>query len=205
MSIPVGAKRLLSFISQYEAPNGYVDYFRGVKFPPPRPLTEMTINQVLDWQKAANPPGLGTAAAGRYQIIEPTLKGLVRNLGLTGDELFNEEMQDRMAFSLLEGRGWGKFIRGSITAEQFADNVAKEWAALPLTTGPRRGLTAYPPNNRALCSVEEYLEAIWQARQDHMDNWPKPTPKPAQDSGVSVWSLVRRFLSLIIKILRQRQ
>lgn len=64
----------------------------------------MSINEVLQWQKDNNPPGLATAAAGRYQIIRNTLLDLKDRMGLTGRELFDQNMQDRMATELLKKR-----------------------------------------------------------------------------------------------------
>jgi len=152
-------KDVLNFIGSKEAPRGYVDYFRGVTVKPPKLLTEMTINEVLDWQVEANPPGPGTAAAGKYQIINKTLKDLVDKAGLTGEELFNEETQDRLAMILLKRRGLDKFLAGSITQEQFANNLAKEWASLPVVSGAKKGKSFFDGDgiNNAQASVEEVL------------------------------------------------
>jgi hypothetical protein len=108
---------------------------------PPKPPTQMTVNEVLEWQNTHNPPGPETTAIGAFQIVDQpnarTLSGLVRTMGLTGDELFSPELQDRMADTLMEGRGLSKFKAGKITAKQFAREMSKEWAGLPVLESTR--------------------------------------------------------------------
>lgn len=78
-------------------------------------LTGMTINEVLALQDTMRTPenralygdGLGSSAVGRYQIVSSTLRGLVGNLGLSGNEFFDEQMQDRMALQLIRENGGG--------------------------------------------------------------------------------------------------
>lgn len=163
-------KALLDFIGSHEAPNGYDDYYRDASFAPPKPLTTMTINEVRAWQAAANPEGKGTAAAGRYQIVNykggETMDWLVGRLGLTGDELFDQDMQDRMGTELLRRRGLDDFVSGKITAAEFGDNVAKEWAGMPVLTGAGRGKSFYGRDglNKALTDADSFLAAITGGR-----------------------------------------
>lgn len=73
----------------------------------PRDLVNMTINEVLTMQRQmlAHPANKkNSSAAGAYQIVKTTLEGLVKELGLTGDELYSREMQDRLAAQLLRRR-----------------------------------------------------------------------------------------------------
>jgi hypothetical protein len=77
-------------------------------------LTGMTLNQVraLQKQMLANPAnralygdGKGSSALGRYQITGATLEGLMKELGLSGDHLYDEKTQDELARALLRRRG----------------------------------------------------------------------------------------------------
>lgn len=77
---------LLDFIGSIEAPRGYDDYYRGVSSPPPRPLTTMTVREVLAWQDRIDRYSK-SEAAGRFQIIEDTLRGLVRKHGIDTSQL----------------------------------------------------------------------------------------------------------------------
>lgn len=73
----------------------------------PRDLVNMTINEVLEMQRQmlAHPANKkNSSAAGAYQIVRKTLQGLVDELGLTGNELYSREMQDRLAAQLLRRR-----------------------------------------------------------------------------------------------------
>ena len=78
-----------------------------------RDLVNMTLNEVraLQRQMIANPEnrrkygnGKGSSALGAYQIVGTTLDGLIRELGLSGNELYSREMQDRLADQLIRRR-----------------------------------------------------------------------------------------------------
>jgi hypothetical protein len=81
-------------------------------------LTKMTVGQVM---------ALGSAksnwiwAAGRYQIIPDTLKGLVRNHGINKEDLFDEEMQDNLALLLAYAR---------LNSGQGINGLRNEWIGL---------------------------------------------------------------------------
>ncbi|QND32408.1 hypothetical protein HB772_09080 [Sinorhizobium meliloti] len=77
-------------------------------------LVGMTLNQVraLQKQMLADPAnralygdGNGSSALGRYQIVGSTLEGLIKELGLSGDRLFDEKTQDELARALMRRRG----------------------------------------------------------------------------------------------------
>ena len=155
---------LLDFIGSIEAPRGYDDYYRGVSSPPPRPLTQMTIREVLAWQDRIDRYSK-SEAAGRFQIIEDTLRGLVRKHGIDTSQLFDVAMQNRLAMILLDGRGWNP---NSTAYVKMANSLAEEWAALPLVSGPNKGLSAHHHDkrakNRALVSPEAFLDVLKNGR-----------------------------------------
>lgn len=185
--IPASAAAILEYIGKHEAPRGYVDYYRGAK-PPPRPLTDMTVREVLDWQAWANPPGPGTAAAGRYQIIRPTLEWLVQDMGLRGDEKFSRNLQDKMGLRLLQRRGFDAFIEGG-SAEDFCNSLAKEWASMPVVSGPKRGKSYYAGDgvNRSLTRADEFLDVVKQSRAPQAAPVPpaRPTVEVALGGGAA--------------------
>lgn len=140
-------EQLMSTIRKHEGGRfGYDSWFgRGTRrgpVSPPKPPTEMTVDEVLLWQNTHNPAGPETTAVGAYQIVDQpnarTLSGLVRVMGLTGDELFTAELQDRMAIQLMKGRGLDKFLNGSFDKDSFANQIAREWASLPVLREDRR-------------------------------------------------------------------
>lgn len=98
-------------------------------------LTSMTINEVLQYQ---NSRGRNMKAAGKWQIMPNTLRGLKKSMNLTGEELFTPEMQDRMAFELAMNRkGYRQFAKATGN-EKLAlmgaaqNDLAKEWASIPM-------------------------------------------------------------------------
>ena len=48
-----------------------------------------------------------------------------------------------LAIALIEGRGLNRYMEGKLSLENFANNLAHEWAGLPLVTGPNTGKSAY--------------------------------------------------------------
>ena len=98
-------------------------------------LTSMTINEVLQYQ---NSRGTNMKAAGKWQIMPNTLRGLKKSMNLTGDELFTPEMQDRMAFELAMNRKGYRQFANATGAEKLAlmgaaqNDLAKEWASMPM-------------------------------------------------------------------------
>ncbi|MGP4670262.1 phage tail tape measure protein, partial [Agrobacterium pusense] len=90
-------------------------------------LVSMTLNQVRALQRRmlADPAnralygeGKGSSALGRYQITGATLEGLMKELGLSGDRLFDEATQDELARALMRRRG------------NNPDELRKEWTGL---------------------------------------------------------------------------
>lgn len=127
-----GADTILEFIGQHEAPLGYNQIYGKNK---EIPLDTMTLDQTLEFQREYVRGGSPSSAVGKYQFIRSTLASLKEDLGLTGEEVMNQELQDKLAVQLLKRRGLDKFKSGKLTAEQFQNNLAKEWASLPTTSG----------------------------------------------------------------------
>lgn len=98
-------------------------------------LTSMTINEVLQYQ---NSRGRNMKAAGKWQIMPNTLRGLKKSMNLTGEELFTPEMQDRMAFELAMNRKGYRQFANATGDEKLAlmgaaqNDLAKEWASMPM-------------------------------------------------------------------------
>ena len=196
--IPTSAAMLLDYIGDHEAPRGYDDFYRRAKRPP-RPLTSMTVDEVLDWQVWANPPGPGTAAAGRYQIIRPTLEWLKQVMGLTGRETFSKNLQDRMGLRLLQRRGYDDYMAGRITPADFGNALAKEWASMPVVYGPKKGMSYYAGDgvNQSLTRADEFLNLIKNiksAPQKPADASSRPVPAPGVPSLVRALSALLRAL-----------
>jgi hypothetical protein len=154
---------LLDYIGGLEAPQGY-DQVSGLipqdLRPAPGELTRWTVADVLAWQDRIASRTRSTAA-GRYQIIRSTLRDLARDLDAWGWR-FDREGQDRLAVELMKRRGLDDYQAGRITAREFGDRLAREWAALPVLSGPDRGRSYYAGDglNRSLASAEDFERAI---------------------------------------------
>jgi len=178
------ATPLLDFIGNKES-QGYDDISGLISQSryPVKSITKMTIQEVLNWQESIDDFQL-SEAVGRYQIMEDTLRGynndrgtgpgnpLYTRAGLSAGDLFSPQNQDKMALVLLNQRGLQKFVDGDITREEFANNLASEWASLPLVTGPNAGRSKYAGDtagNRALTTVQEFLDAIDKVKANATD------------------------------------
>lgn len=158
---PTAFAPLLNTIAKGESHGNYNAYFgnasnTSIKF------TDMSIAQVLDWQHDYVAHGSPSSAVGKYQIIRPTLAGLRQKLHLSPATKFNEKTQDQMAVALLEKRGAVDYLNNRLTREQFAANLAKEWAALPKVTGANPDQSYYAGDgiNAAHISTREIFSAL---------------------------------------------
>ncbi len=160
-------KALLDFIGKAESGGDYEIVWRGIA-PKNRPkkLTAMTVGEVLAWQKLMRKIGAISTAAGKYQIIYATLLGGYKIAEVSLDDPFSPETQDKLATMLLNRRGMGKYIAGLMSTEDFANNLAKEWASLPVVTGPTKGMSYYGSDglNKSLVSVDAFLAAVRSVR-----------------------------------------
>lgn len=126
-------KSLLSLIRQGESPrHGYnSDYRDDDKWV----LIDKTFNEVRALGRSqVKPQGEASSALGAYQFLTKTLDSLKASLVLKGSEIFSEQFQDDLAVALMIRRGLLDFMRKTITAETFANNLAKEWASMPVVT-----------------------------------------------------------------------
>jgi muramidase (phage lysozyme) len=174
-AIPAGAKGLLDLIAEKEAPAGYGTLFGNNQIKLTKPLIQMTIAEVIaagpDWAARFR-----SSACGRYQFVNATLKGLRVSENLSGTELFDPGLQDRLGYALLDRRGYESFMAGTMSREAFGLGLAQEWASFPVLADcqgahrpVQRGETFYAGDalNKALITpekVEAALDAVRQAQ-----------------------------------------
>jgi muramidase (phage lysozyme) len=120
-----------------------------------RPLETMTVGQVLASQAAGD-----FNAAGRYQIINSTLKGAVSALHLRGNELFDRNLQDKIFNEYLAGPKTRPHLYAYLSGQSndvvaAALDASQEWASVAAPEGSRLrsgatadGLTSYYDNSR---------------------------------------------------------
>ena len=158
---PASYTSLLDVVAKAESKGNYNAYF-GNASNSSVDFTKMSIAEVMQWQSDFIKQGNASSAVGKYQIIDTTLAGLVRQLGLDTSQPFNKQTQDRLAIALLERRGAENYVNNEITREEFAANLAKEWAGLPKVIGenPDKSYYASDGLNKSQVSVDEVIEAI---------------------------------------------
>lgn len=165
-----GISAILDVIGQAEAPGGYDTIYGGARIDPPRRISTMTVGAVRAFQDQMVASGSVSSAVGRYQIIRKTMDSLIDAGALSPGEVFDQEAQDRAARALMNRRGLDRFTSGQISAETFANNLAKEWAGLPVVTainGKRPGQSYYDGHagNSATTSISNILGAIAQTTE----------------------------------------
>lgn len=143
--VPPPAKRLLDFIRSYEAPRGYDSVFGNKMARMAKPITSMTVNEVIaDGPRRTRE--FGSSAAGGLQFMTATLKGLRDEGSVSGSERMTPDLQDRLGYVLLKRRGYAKFMSGALSLTAFGNQIAMEWASFPVLSainGKRRGQSYY--------------------------------------------------------------
>lgn len=129
---PTGTKGILDLIGKVESGGDYNKLVGGKT----ADLTNMTIAQVMEFQKGMHKGnGFESSAVGKYQVISGTLRSVLKEAGVSEADKFDAATQDKIAVALLKRRGLNSYLQGGMTKEQFMDNIAKEWAGLPSSSG----------------------------------------------------------------------
>jgi len=131
-------------------------------------LTDMTIGQVMAAQRSGR-----LFAAGRYQFIPSTMKGIVGQAGLSTNDKFSPEHQDKLGVALIQHKR--PYAYGYITGQHNDRRgamlaLAQEWASLP---DPRTGRSFYGNGNQSSHSVAAAATAIDAARRGWQMNHPR--------------------------------
>ena len=157
------SKKVLDFIAAKESGSGGYNALVGGGT---APLTSMTIQQVLDFQKDEMKDRESTAV-GRYQFVNKTLKNLVDQNGIDKNRLFSADTQDELAVMLLNQKIKGRatlddFLSGRRSAEDFQKTLSEEFASVP---DPVTGRSAYEGvgTNKALIKsgdVQNFLKNV---------------------------------------------
>lgn len=212
-TVPAGAAMLLDFIGDIEAPQGYGTIYANKQHKLSKPLTSMTLGEVGDAQKAWS-KNHGSSAAGRYQFMRATLQDLSRELGLLGNQIFEGNLQDRLAYHLLKRRGYEAFMAGTISRTEFGKRLAQEWASLPVLAATKggsrnvtRGQSFYAGDglNKSLVTPERVEALLDKVKAASSKPAPSPAPstpaprEPARASGQRR-ALLQILVDLIAKL-----
>jgi len=126
-------------------------------------ITKMTINQVdqlqndyMNYQTSIGRGDDRSDAMGAYQMLEP--KKVAELMGIDPETtIFNKETQDKMADYYLNYAGLKEFEAGDITAEEFNNRLAGQFASLKTTEG--KGVYDFMDRNEANTSVLDLIKS----------------------------------------------
>lgn len=189
IKITVEISNLLSAIRKHEAPKGYGQVYSGAKgVGKNADVSKMTLDGVLNFQTTMLAKGSASTACGGYQFLRKTLKATIAEMGLKGSEVWTPELQDRMAVYLMQKRGLGEYLDGTLSAEGFANNLAKEWASLPVVSGPKKGRSFYAGDglNKSFhepSAIMALVSAVKAPRNPAQPVSPVPAPVAAKEDA----------------------
>lgn len=126
-------------------------YAYGRYAAPDKPLTQMTLQEVFDFQnklinatKNGKVPGTdeGTSAVGKYQLIKKNLFGpngtpekpqkdrWADKLNLTPDMIFTPALQEKIGRLALKETGYDNYMKGKKTQKATLNRIADIWASV---------------------------------------------------------------------------
>jgi murein DD-endopeptidase MepM/ murein hydrolase activator NlpD len=128
-----------------------------------RPLSQRTVGEIMTMHSRGQ-----IHATGRYQIIATTLKGLMDGAygptGVTKDDMFNAETQDKLAIALIKGRLRNPTLQ----------NFRNEWT----------GLKNVPDNVLKAAIEKAKMGRIYSTSQDMVEGGTLPSSKIGSKAGM---------------------
>ncbi len=153
-------KWFLSIIRRYESSNNY-DAVSWIENQTVIQFTKMSIKEVLDYQQWLIDSGKDSPIWA-YQVKKSTLEMICEKHGISLDEKFSPEMQDRIWLLLLKHRWLDNYINWKISIDKFQENLSKEWAFFPKDKS-WESYYAWVWNNKALIphsKMRKHLESL---------------------------------------------
>lgn len=149
---------LLELIAKHES--GRWGYNAAHSGSAPVDLENLTINEVINLQQQLLRSGKESTAIGKYQMLDDTLRDNARWAGIDpATAKFTAANQELLNLARLKKfRGLDDYMDGKISKEQFARNLAKEYASMPLSNG--QSYYKGKGSNRALVGYKTFLDAI---------------------------------------------
>lgn len=156
-------QEFLDLLGEAEAPEGYDTVSLSTRLRPPRPLTKLSLREVMEFQRKVIASGASSSAMGRYQFLHRSLKELIEIHELDESRLFDKRMQDYLARLKLKDCGFYDLRRGDSGVAQC---LAGTWAALPAALGKGSGKSRYHGmnGNKARVGLTEVLATIEGSR-----------------------------------------
>ena len=177
-------KPLLDMIGSGESDSvgGYTAMYPNESYPE---ILDMTINELIEFQREKLKDGRVSAAVGRYQMLYPEDYAAAAKFPLTTK--FTPENQDKMVIEYLkQERKLNEFLRGEITNEQFSEQLAREYGTFKSASG------YVLPNNSGSINFQMMLPVLNKIKQ-------KIEPTKTKER-----SLISKFLGVLDAITGDR-
>ena len=170
-------------------------YNYGNTLAPSKPVTEMTMQELYDYQTkliAATKgkiPGtkLGTSAVGKYQVLRKSLFGKggtadkpgknswADKLGLKADTVYTPEIQEKIGMLALEEAGYNSFIRGKRSRNSFHNRIANIWASVARSDGSD---TYGQGIHTVLSDLQPMYDLLKPIKPERRETSPRPVLRP---------------------------
>ena len=165
-------KPLLDLISSGESPGGgYSAMYPSESHPQ---ILNMSIAEVIQFQKEKRKDGRISAAIGRYQMLYPEKYAAAAGLSLTAK--FSPENQDKMVIAYLKkNRRLSEWEQGKISDESFSEELAREFGAFKSASG------FVLPRNTGSIGFDK-LKPILQKIKSQSSQTPQQSSPPQQST-----------------------
>jgi muramidase (phage lysozyme) len=178
--------------TQYDMVYGFGDYVV-----PSKPVSEMTMKELFDYQKKlisatkGKVPGTkyGTSAVGKYQFVKTSLFGKggtadkpgknswADKLNLKADTVFTPEIQEKLGMLVLQEAGYNSYIKGKKSEDSFLNGIANKWASVEGSTANQHIAT----KKKDLRPILKNIKSLVVKRDDtNRDYSPRPMLRPTE-------------------------
>lgn len=154
--------------------SGYDAVYGGAKVKPSKPVSQMTIGEVKEYQKQLIKAGSGSSAVGRYQFIknDDAFAKMTAQAGLKDTDIFDATAQDRLAVHYMGGEKKVDKLLKTGNDAALANVVARQWASMKNASG--RG--NYDGDRIGNFARHGGISAMQKARQQILANEAQPKP-----------------------------
>lgn len=154
--------------------SGYDAVYGGAKVKPSKPVSQMTIGEVKEYQKQLIKAGSGSSAVGRYQFIknDDAFAKMTAQAGLKDTDIFDATAQDRLAVHYMGGEKKVDELLKTGNDAALANVVARQWASMQNASG--RG--NYDGDRIGNFARHGGISAMQKARQQILANEAQPKP-----------------------------
>jgi hypothetical protein len=159
----------------------------GKKYPDFDKLTDLTIDQIMDFQDRSRKLPGQLFAVGRYQIIPDTLEGLVNTTKINVNTKFTPDVQDQLGYTLLMGRkNLRNYLKKTVednkkNLEAAALDVAKIWSSVGIPfdlPGKPKNTSYYAKGGDKASVMTEPVQASLRALRNGIDTPGTDKAKP---------------------------